>query len=119
MGRKEQRKAPRTSTNYNLPLCLMLHSIIRAPGERRGNESLQKAQRLFRELYTMSKETFDFKKKVARPAVRPAQGRGWSYWWACIIASEMNVAETCRRLNQRPLRPSMAFLADSIESNLT
>lgn len=41
------------------------------------------------------------------------------YWWACIIASEMNAAETCFPPNQRPLRPWIAFLAESIESNLT
>ena len=42
-----------------------------------------------------------------------------SYWWACMIASEIKAADTCRPPNQRPLSPWMAFLAFSIASNLT
>lgn len=41
------------------------------------------------------------------------------YWWACMIASEMKAAETWRPPNQRPFRPWIAFLADSMSSNLT
>lgn len=42
-----------------------------------------------------------------------------TYWWACIIASEMNAADTCFPPNHRAFKPWTAFFALSIESNLT